>query len=279
MGQRHAANARALDHHAVVFDTDTARGWDAEVWFHPAYFDAVMICTPASAHAEVARWLLHKLYTGPLFVEKPLDLVSDAEVFRLWPHPVTMVGYNMRWHPGPAGLRVALDALPGRAPLAASFWTRSDRATWKGASYADALAECSHELDLAVWLLGPVLIVDAESQAAGGRWTLELTHRSGARSRVVLSNVDDYYSRGAVIETSSATFSYHWDGTLIGEIHAHYRGSHHRSYYRADIEQTYRAELSEFLAAVREGRASAVPFADGLAVTAVIDHARRLAAA
>src|SRR4051812_6503503 len=94
-----------MGHDVDRFDVDAQRGCS------PADFtsaDAALICTPASTHEYMAQLLLAIGYRGPLFVEKPLTLPEypKASVFRTWPHPVTMVGYNWRFHPEVAPLAV-----------------------------------------------------------------------------------------------------------------------------------------------------------------------------
>jgi predicted dehydrogenase len=153
IGARHAMNLRNSGVLTCVLDVDPTRGAAPEM-FDPRWPDAVIIATPAATHEAVATTLLACGYSGPLFVEKPLALRSAAPVFRDWPHPVTMVGYNWRFHPEVAPLS-ALLASGGTLHLD----MRTDIAKWPGAAYSDPLLECSHEVDLAyAWLGAPTSV-------------------------------------------------------------------------------------------------------------------------
>jgi predicted dehydrogenase len=145
IGTRHAKNALALSHSVSAFDPLGFSPSDVVMVSHLEMLcssDAILICTPAATHATVAQSLLQYGYRGPLFCEKPLALsVADCEVFRDWPHPTTMVGYNLRFHPI---VRTWKD-MGGWTEGA--FCVRCDNS-----KYHNDIFELSHELDLACWL-------------------------------------------------------------------------------------------------------------------------------
>jgi predicted dehydrogenase len=282
MGRRHIRNLRDLGCEVDAIDLNEGQREAALGQEYPrptGPFDALVVATPAVTHSGV-------FWGGSarhVFVEKPLA-VTIADFAGAAPNgwnprltpaggQVYQVGYNMRWHPGPVAMKAGLQ---GCIPTRAVFWTKSDRAAWKGQAYADALAECSHEIDLALWLLGPARCVVADATASGGRWSLELLHTTGVRSTVALSYVDDVYDRGALIATDQGSVEYHWDGGPFVGIGV--PGYQYLQYTTVDIEDTYRHEIAAFLAAIREQRSSAVPLSDGLAVVEIMDQARRLAA-
>ena len=81
MGRRHAANAVALGHQVVVYDTDDKRieearraGLGTLGAIAIDNISATVIATPAADHAATSALLLEYGYRGPLFVEKPLDV-------------------------------------------------------------------------------------------------------------------------------------------------------------------------------------------------------------
>lgn len=175
IGTRHARNLKALGHWVSTFDTDAEKAFSLAVECHgdpktAAFcptdnwrifgprdrFDAVFICTPASTHGEVASELLELGYIGPLYVEKPLATsIDEAEIFRVWPNLVLMVGYNWRWN-----FEVGMwwkAAATGQMPTRVSFQCETDYASWPGSGYGDPVLECSHEIDLAYALLGESL--------------------------------------------------------------------------------------------------------------------------
>lgn len=253
IGSRHAANARALGHDVTVIDQLLTRG------VHPSLFrasacDAVMICTPAVTHRAVAWMILDAGFEGPCFVEKPIDVSSDVEIFTRWPHPVQMVGYNWRFHPDLAPLR-SLD-LTGRS---IHFDCRTDMATWPGRQYADPWLECSHEVDLARALKGDPRHVHAGQFVQGG-W-LHL-----------------------VCPDADVLIDLRWrapEPSRLVHVHPHRRAERLviQPSLGAALDESYRLELAHFFACVEEGRTPACTFADGLAVVAIMEQARRSAAA
>jgi predicted dehydrogenase len=266
IGSRHARNAVAMGHVVELVDRDASRrsvlfdelsgavvnGCIAYAGSHSSTIghdvlraDAVLICTPATTHAEVARELLALGYAGPLMVEKPLALsVEDCAVFREWPHPTTMVGYNLRFHPEVAWLR---EAVPSPREV-------STHINWDGRKYGNPLFEASHEIDLLRWLgcgdelrhverfLNNNFIldfgerswmeIDAESQGYRRWWFVENEHRSAT---VFFENPEEL-------------------GTDM-----------------------YRAELAHFLACVEKNEPTITPFADGIRVVEVCEQALKMA--
>lgn len=251
IGQRHAANARELGHDVEVYDRDSRRGSD--IWPVPFVADAVMICTPAESHASVAEAIKRLGYRGALFVEKPIDVVSDSLVFKTWPHRVTMVGYNWRFHPH-------LTFLEYVAPTAMRCTCHTDMSTWPGAAYADPLLECSHEIDLAMSRLGPVTDVGVLPIDRGVG--LRLQHERGA-SHVVLRWAAKPWRRFSV-ELA--------DGTFV-DIEPNVSAD------AAALCESYRTELRHFLDCAQHGLPTAIPFEQGLQVVQLCERVKELATA
>lgn len=256
IGQRHAANLRALGHCVHIYDTDPTRGGDPNR-FVPGIVQAVLICTPASTHAALAEQLLAKHYRGPLFIEKPLATKSDEPIFQAWPHPTTMVGYNWRFFSEIAPLQHF-----ARRGTTFHFVCDTDMRAWPGRSYGDPLLECSHEVDLALhWLGEPQAITGGPRE--GGAWLqlvqargesiVDLNWRSTPRRRITVLH------EGVIRQRT----------TVRAEISTSGREFH----------QSYVSELREFLAAVKYERPSACPFADGLRVVEICERVQQLAAA
>jgi predicted dehydrogenase len=214
----------------------------------------VMICTPASTHEAVAEQLLAFGYRGPLFVEKPIALRSDAEVFKSWPHPTTMVGYNWRFHRDLQG--VAMFAAHERAHIHATCHT--DMRTWPGAGYADPVFECSHEIELVCEWLGPVRAVVGGQLRDNGFW------------------VQSQHERGdAVIDIKwAAETARIWRvGRPQGDGWMEIRPS-----LNAALTLSYYDELRHFINCASREVATCCAFRDGLAVVDVIERARRFVA-
>ena len=260
IGQRHAANARALGHDVQVFD-QVGKTMDAAIadGFCPAEPDAflaeaVIVATPSASHAHVAGGLLMCGYDGPLLVEKPLGVTSTEAVWSLWPHPTTMVGYNLRWQPQARALRAGL-TLAGPV-TAARFGLVCNMADWPGHAYGEPLIECSHEIDLALWCGAPDELTAVELDKDWAK--LEF---SSPEHRVDLcwAAEEPRYRRAWTIESERFNGSAWFDSP------------------QALGEQMYRDELAHFLACAQAGVATECPFTDGLAVLRICEQAKAMA--
>lgn len=277
MGTRHAKNALALGHEVRVHDPQLGLGSEGDLHERETmrWAEAVVIATPAATHARLlwsALWL-----SRPVYVEKPLVMNSaqvDALADRFNVSRVT-VGYNLRTHPHVAALKQWLD---GRTPAVATFYTLSDMATWPGRTYADTLLECSHEIDLALWMLGPARVRRAEHTQDGRRWVLTLAHDAGTESLVQLGTDSATYSRGAVVYASGATAGWTWNAPARESTYSDpVVGLQNLD---VDADDTYRAALAAFLVGAATPDPAPVvgcTFAEAAHVLAVCDAARAAA--
>lgn len=147
IGKRHAANAREMGHVVCFYDPMVDNQPPhmiraTEIGVIADFSEAVLICTPAVTHADVAAQLRIEGYRSALFVEKPLALsVEECAIFREWPSPVTMTGYQLRFHPVARALKQIGGWVHGM------FGCRCNNS-----KYGNDLFELSHEIDLALWL-------------------------------------------------------------------------------------------------------------------------------
>lgn len=287
MGARHSRNAQDLGHEVTIHDPLRGFGVDNEAaeleTMRKAH--AIIIATPATTHA---RLLWNALWLGarPVLIEKPLAVNAAqaqalAATFKLQSERV-MVGYNLRFHPHVGAMYLAQREGAIGAVVGASFHVLCDGTTWPGASYADALLECSHEIDLALHLLGPAHVADAMQSHDGREWRLVLQHDAGPMSNVHMSTAARDYSRGAVIVGARGELVWTWNApeswsalSVCGE----------RERLTVDADLTYRVELAAFLgrAALPDATAGSmfVGVADmdaGLRVLRLCDAARAMAA-
>jgi predicted dehydrogenase len=269
IGSRHARNAKALGHDVFLSDRDhqraaslafelKLRGWSDDV--NPAFAaaaEAAMICTPASTHEDIASQLLRAGYTGPLFVEKPLALSSHAPIFSEWPNPVTMVGYNWRFHPELAALR-SLARRGGTLHLDC----RTDMQTWPGSHYAEPLLECSHEIDLAcAWMGDPTSIqCGALDPDNAGAW-LQMQHPRG-------DSVVDIRWRAEALRN----LTLYLPG--LTSVHAKLGVTPESPALR----ESYIIELEHFLSCAEHRQPTTVPFSQGLRVVEICERVKRRAA-
>lgn len=224
IGRRHARNLLALGAEAVWgCDPDAGArdavardlGIEAVADLGSALArrpDAVLVCTPTHRHLEAARSALAA--GAHVFVEKPiaasLDGVAAFAAEARARGLIVLVGCNMRFHPGVATLRAALDAGRVGRPLYVHARFSHHLPSWRpGTDYrrtysarrdegGGILLEGVHEVDYVQWLAGEAasvagltgrlgdLDIDSEDYALV---TLHL--KSGAVAQIQL----DYLSR------------------------------------------------------------------------------------
>lgn len=311
IGRRHLRNVRALGHgdlvafdpspdaRAVAAGETPARYCDSldAVWRERP--DVAIITSPPNAHTELVRAAV--AHGCHVFVEKPLssavdgldDIAADIERRRL----VTMVGCNMRFHPGPTRVRTLLDDGAIGSPLSARIYAGSYLPDWRpGTDYRNAysanaaegggaILDFIHEIDLALWYLGdavPVGCATVPAAAIGleveGSADILLRHQSGAVSNVHVSFIQRDYRRGCEIAGTDGTVR--WD---FGEPHVRvFRASAWETIPHAPdwtINQMYLDEMSHFLEHAQAGGQTCCPLTQGLAALRVALAAKSMAEA
>jgi predicted dehydrogenase len=287
-GQRYAEDVSALGHGVIGFDPRLPAGAEsAEAAVQAA--DAVIVASPSVLHAEHACLAIR--HGKPVLVEKPLattvaaaQQVVDAGAASDLTCGVAM---NLRFHPGVLGLhKLVADATLGEVRLAKAWFgfdlrrwrpdvdyrqTYSARRSLGGGIVSDAI----HELDYLIWLLGPVRTVAAET---GRLSELEidvedtavalLSHSSGALAMVDLNFWESAYRRGCLLSGDRATATWDWGSGRIEIVTPENRSALDVA---ADVRDTYRAELDDFVAAIGEGRQPRIPLWEGLAAVRVAE--------
>jgi predicted dehydrogenase len=155
--------------------------------------DAVVIASPTECHYEhLANCILHK---KPCFMEKPIaDLPMQIEDVR----HITMVGYNLRFHPCVIKAKEWIDNDIG-VPLWANF-TLGQRSIKPPYLRDGVILNWSHEIDLALYLLGAGRVVHSSTRLTDGRDDISdilFNHANGCRSTIHL----DYVTRPEVRQT------------------------------------------------------------------------------
>lgn len=291
MGRRHALNAQALGHDVLVCDefaSDMSIAtapyrisryppWDLHV-------DAVVIAAPTPVHAEL--FVSAKLRGLPVLVEKPLAMsVAQlaTEDVRHWTDASRrsydardMVGYNLRYHPGLIALRESLK--DGFDVTLAEFTVRSDKSKWPGRHYEDMLLEASHEIDAALWLLGPAQCAAAQ-RVRDDCWVLLLVHSErGAVSVVTLDGTYGSYMRRWSVSGPAGVRECYWTDGVLG-WRWNLRGPGVDMSSHAPPDALYMLELQDFLSGLGVGVRSALACDElqAIATLAICDEARRLA--
>jgi predicted dehydrogenase len=306
IGQRHIKNLLALEAGSVAaYDplperrqAAAALGAEVAATLEAAWErspEVVLVTASTQMHAPLA---LQAVQAGcHVFIEKPLShtlagiesLIAEVEQR----HLVTLVGCNMRFHPGPATVKKLIEAEAIGEIIAARIQTGSYLPGWRpGQDYRQsysaspdwggAILDCIHEIDLALWYLGPAKVLAAAHLPArtigletDGLAEIILAHRSGAVCSVHLNFIQRDYRRTCQIIGSEGTL--YWDfGSRQVQVYG-VEGKLKETYAEPaewQINQMYVDELEHFLTAVRHRTSTANPVADGAAVLRLALEAR-----
>ena len=277
-----------------VLGIDTVDSLD-EAWdWRP---QGVLIATSTNMHVPLA---LQAVEQGcHLFVEKPLSRTLDG-VDRLCAMAerhgsVTMVGCNMRFHPGPAAIKRLLEGKAIGRVIGARIQTGSYLPRWRpwqdyrqsysaSPEWGGAILDCIHEIDLALWYLGPGSVLSAAhlpAQTIGletdGLAEILLEHESGTLSSVHLNFVQRDYRRTCQIIGSEGTI--YWD-FCDRRVRVHGPDGEIKDTYIEpegwQLNQMYVDELKHFVHAVKSGSQTINPLSGGVQALKVALTAREL---
>jgi predicted dehydrogenase len=242
IGRRHARNLAAAGAAVALADpvaspTDevehdgvTRIAWDDA---DPARFAGVVVASPTVHHLDQAEAAVAA--GTPALVEKPLaTTVAGCEALRP-ANDRLRVGFNLRFH---APVRRLVDLVhSGRAGrvVSARLWFGYHLPSWRpGTDYrrsysarADLgggiLLDAIHELDLAVWLLGPDLSVTSAVVDRVGDLEIDvedtvraqLRAPDGAPVEIALDYLSRDYRRGIEVIGTEATVRLDWARKVI----------------------------------------------------------------
>ncbi len=299
IGKRHLANLKTLGvQHLGLVETDFARQQAVAAQISVRAFadieaglewqpDFVVIATPTHLHLEQGMRVVRDGFH--LFLEKPLchssagmpefaSLVESKKV-------VSMIGCNMRFHPGPILVKQLLTEDRIGHTLFARVHTGSYLPKWRPSTdyrrnYAareetggGCILDCIHEIDLTRWYLGEVrevvcmaghvssLEIETEDVAA-----IVCRHVSGAISEIHLDYVQQSYERGCQIVGDRG--SIFWD-FLQKEVRWFDGGTGQWTNFPQPeewaVNQMYVDEMKHFLDCVASGRPTALPIPEAVA--------------
>jgi predicted dehydrogenase len=261
--------------------------------------DFVVIASPTHLHIE------HALAVAKcgidFFVEKPLshtpegidelyDIVSRKKL-------ISLVGCNMRFHPGPAKVKELIASGRVGKLLFARIHCGSYLPNWRPDSnyrqgYAaheetggGCLLDCIHEIDLARWYMGEVqdvscfadhlssLQIQTEDVAA-----LLCRHAIGALSEIHLDYVQRTYERGCQVVGEKGSIS--WD-FKDKQVCWHDGDSASATSFPLpedwDINQMYLDEMQHLLNCIRTRRETMLPVSEASSVMQIAFAAKRSA--
>lgn len=186
IGKRHAENAAALGHEVIVYDPANRM----DVKFERDVYDQVDACviaTPSPFHESGIRACVER--GVHVLVEKPISiavghlpvLIAEAAKRGL----VFMVGNNLRFHPCVQQAKIWIAQREIGDPVWANFICSAEttKKTYRGDGVI--LNTGSHEVDLALYLLGPAKVVYASAKYVDDQDVIAdfvLQHQSGVRS-------------------------------------------------------------------------------------------------
>lgn len=232
--------------------------------------DAVVVTTRHDSHAGLVAAALRA--GKPCFVEKPLAIrregLDDVLAAMRERAGLVCVGFNRRFAPGVTVLREKLahrtSPLHARyrvnaGKLPATHWTLD-----LDVGGGRVLGECCHFLDLLAFVANsPVQRVQAEAVGADGVVAL-LRHADGSTSVLDYGTTGDGSLPKELLEV-------HWEGTslLLDDFRSLtlHQGGRAAPVWTGAQDKGHRAELAAFVAAVRTGGESPVPFDEAVATT------------
>jgi len=303
IGMRHLKNLKMLGiDKLVVFDPITKRRERAQQevdalaveTLDEAFesgVDAVFIGTPNHLHMPNA--IRAAQFGCHLFVEKPLahteagineliDLVYQNQL-------VTMVGCNMRFHPGPVRVKELIDqGAIGNVHFARVFggsylpdwhpWEDYRRGYSANASLGGGcILDGIHEIDLARWYVGEVnsvvglinkiseLEIDVEDVGS-----IILQHEMGQQSEIHLDYIQRVRVRGCLIAGAEGSIAWEWSDHQVRIYHISQK-EWVNDPLPSDwsVNQMYVDETAHFLDCVLSGRNTCNPVSEAAKVTRI----------
>ena len=258
--------------------------------------DLVVIATPTYLHVEQALTAAKR--GCHLFIEKPLshtmmdlgELSKEVNSKGL----ISLVGCNMRFHPGPAKVKELLEQEAVGRVLFARVHTGSYLPEWQpwqdyresysanAAMGGGCLLDCIHEIDLTRWYLGEVeevfcvagrlssLEMDVEDVAALICW-----HTNGVLSEIHLDYVQRTYERGCQIVGEQGSIFWDYNEGIVRWFDAG-QNSWKTFVQPRDWQanQMYVDELKHFLDCVCTGTPTTLPVSDAIGVMRVVFAAK-----
>ena len=308
IGRRHLHNLRILGVSPLaVVEPDTQRrealcqevGLDGFSQLDQALDwqpDIAIVASPTHLHVEQALEAAHR--GCHLFIEKPLSHVSRGlkELAKEIEHRalISLVGCNMRFHPGPTKVKELLEQRVVGRLLFARVHTGSYLPEWRpwqdyrksysanAAMGGGCLLDCIHEIDLTRWYIGEVeevfcvaghlssLEMDVEDVAA-----LICKHANGALSEIHLDYVQRTYERGCQIVGEQGSIFWDYNEGTVRWFDAGQNSW--KTFAQPEDWQAnhmYVDELKHFLDCVRTGAPTTLPVSDAIGVLHVVFAAK-----
>ncbi len=258
--------------------------------------DVTVVATPTHLHLEQA---LEVVRAGvPVFVEKPLshtpECLPELAALVQQKNLATLVGCNMRFHPGPAKVKSLIDEGRVGKILFARIHTGSYLPEWRPntdyrQNYAarvesggGCIMDCIHEIDLARWYLGDVesvfcyaghlssLEIETEDVAV-----LVCKHKGDAISEIHLDYVQRTYERGCQVVGELGSIFWDFNTKAVRWYNAETK--QWTTFPQAEnweLNQMYVDEMQHFLSCLEQRRPTTLPIPDAVSLMQVVFAAK-----
>ena len=279
MGARHHENAKKLGHQVEGYDPFGHNAFVRDEVIK--WSDAVVIASPTERHfvdlGDCLKAGKHVLIEKPLCVDSEfgLALVEKRLKEATLDGVAVMVGYNLRYHSGVKQIKEWL----ARGKIGRPLWANLICAqhNQKPDYLRDGVTlNWSHEIDLALYLLGPAVVECASVDKEDSIADINLVHESGCRSAIHL----DYHARPEIRDTVIVGTEGHIRTNLVirNSVLSPATDIQTLIPHKDTFEQNYSEEMSEFIEAVhgREPTMGATG-TDGLATMWICHDAKKKA--
>lgn len=249
IGWRHATNLIEMEHEVYGMDPDFPKveklgralmGKEREM-------DAFIISSPTSQHNN--DYVKLASYKKPIFIEKPIGATQDDyDWFMADKVANQFVGYNLRFHSCVKKAKEWLNHSEIGKPLWANF-TLGQYSEKPPYLRDGVILNWSHEIDLALYLLGPADVAASSTRLTDGKDDITdilLTHKNGCRTSVHLDYLTKPEIRQGLIVGNEATIIFDlvhrqaWLRDTQGEIIDQFYGDD-------DWNDNYIEEMEAFL--------------------------------
>jgi len=257
--------------------------------------DFVVVSTPSHLHAQQALQVVRGGYD--VFVEKPLSHTPGglAELSELVARKklVSLVGCNMRFHPGPLKVKELIQEGHLGKLLFARIHAGSYLPSWRpGTDYRENYAareetgggcilDGIHEIDLARWYLGDVrevfcvadhlssLEISTEDVAV-----LLCRHSNSAVSEIHLDYVQKTYERGCRIVGEKGSIFWDFNSRQVRFHDANGQVTRFAQPEDWQLNQMYLDEMRHFLDCVRTRNTTTLSIPDAVGVMQIVFAAK-----
>ncbi|MCB0351727.1 MAG: Gfo/Idh/MocA family oxidoreductase [Bdellovibrionales bacterium] len=229
IGQRHARLAIGSGHDVCLVTAQNVEGFmtfkDLPTAIHEFRPNTVIIANETHIHANTLKELRRLGFSDAVMLEKPVGVKSEE--FTSFKNDNTFVGYNLRFHPVVSKIR---SAISGQNIISISLYVGQNLTKWqperdyrmsyraKKETGGGVLRDLSHEIDLLIYLVGPIKRVSAlvgkksgleiqtedcacvlAESVAGTFVTFEVNYIDHTSNRYLNVNTDSVSARGNLI--------------------------------------------------------------------------------